>query len=165
MTKSDAKSETVDALQKILDSLRADTRAGRTTVRLDHPGLGFHVDAVAAESLSEGVHSIKPHTSLDQKNAAAVKWLQRNMRTFVMDDCLNPWDPEVAPETEVIETYGIRSEMVTPVVSGGTLVGWISVHYTKGPRKWTEEDIERIEAASEQAREVMDRVPLSRPST
>lgn len=156
MTKQATQSEMVKSLWKVLDSLRKDTAAGRTTVRLHHPGLGFHVDTVAAESLSEGVHSIVPHNSLDQWNAAAVKWLQRNMRTFVMEDCLNPWDSEVAPEQEVIETYGIRSEMVAPVVSNGDLVGWISVHYTKGPRKWTETEIRRIEAACEQVTEVME---------
>ena len=81
------------------------------------------VDTVAAESLSEGVHSILTLNTLDQRNAAAVKWLDKNRRTFVMNDTLDPWDPEVAPEREVVETYGIRSEMVAPVIKDGDLVG------------------------------------------
>ena len=158
MSHSELVAETVRNLESILDKLRKDTGAGRTTVRLDHHGLGFDVDIPAAESLAEGVHSIKPHTTLDQWNAAAVKWLVRNMRTFVMNDCLNPWDPEVAPEREVIDTYGIRSEMVAPVIKSSNLVGWVSVHYTKGPRTWTEDDIKTIESACDRVREVLESV-------
>ena len=158
MTSSDLKSRTAGALEDILAALRTDTDAGRTTVRLDDCGVGFHVDTVAAESLAEGVHSILTLNTLDQKNAAAVKWLEKNRRTFVMNDTLDPWDPEVAPEREVVETYGIRSEMVAPVFMGGDLVGWVSVHYTRGPRVWTDSEIARIEAACENVREVLEGV-------
>lgn len=149
------KSKTVATLHEILESLRLDVSGGRTTVRLDDCGLGFHVDTVAAESLSEGVHSIKPHSSLDQKNAAAVKWLEKNRYTFVMDDCMNPWDPVVAPEKEVIEIYGIRSEMVSPVIKDDALIGWVSCHYTKGARVWTKDEIARIEAACDAVRDTI----------
>ena len=148
--------ETLGRLQDILDKLRVDTGAGRTTVRLDHEALGFNVDAPAAESLAEGVHSIMSQTTLDQWNAAAVKWLIRNKRTFVMDDCLNPWDQSVAPEREVIETYGIRSEMVSLVLKGGKIAGWVSVHYTKGPRTWTDDEINTLESACNSVRSVLE---------
>jgi maleate isomerase len=108
-----------------------------------------------AESLSEGVHSIKSQTQLDQWNCAAVRWLKKNKRTFVMDDCLNPWDPEVAPERPVIETYGILSEMLTSVFRDDEMVGWVSVHYTQGPRKWTAEDIKMIESAAAEVQAVL----------
>jgi hypothetical protein len=75
-----------------------------------------------------------------------------------MDDCLNPWDPIVAPEREVIEAYGIRSEMVSLVMKGGDIAGWVSVHYTKGPRTWTEDDIKTIESACDRVREVLENV-------
>lgn len=158
MADSDLRSRTVGALADLLDALRTDTDAGRTTVRLDDCGVGFHVDTVAAESLAEGVHSIVTQNTLDQKNAAAVKWLEKNRRTFVMNDTLDPWDPEVAPEREVVETYGIRSEMVAPVFKDGGLVGWVSVHYTRGPRVWTDAEIARIEAACEGVREILEGV-------
>lgn len=150
------RARTVDALQAILDALRIDTDAGRTTVRLDGCGLGFHVDTVAAESLSEGVHSIRTQNALDQKNAAAVLWLVDNRRTFVMGDTLSPWDASVAPEKEVVETYGIRSEMVSPVFDGPDLIGWVSVHYTRGPREWSEAEIARIEAACADVARLLD---------
>jgi GAF domain-containing protein len=161
MADSDLKSRTVDALADLLDALRTDTDAGRTTVRLGDCGVGFHVDTVAAESLAEGVHSILTLNTLDQKNAVAVKWLEKHRRTFVMNDTLDPWDPEVAPEREVVEAYGIRSEMVAPVMKDGDLVGWVSVHYTRGPRVWTDAEIARIEAACESVREVLEGVDVA----
>ncbi len=158
MAETNLKSQTAAALTDILGALRRDTDAGRTTVRLDDCGVGFHVDTVAAESLSDGVHSILTLNSLDQKNAAAVKWLEKNRRTFVMDDTMNPWDHEVAPEQDVIDAYGIRSEMVSPVIKQEELIGWVSVHYTKGARVWTEAEIARIEAACDSVREVLEGV-------
>ena len=158
MADSDLKSQTLDALAGLLDALRSDTDAGRTTVRIDDCRLGFHVDTVAAESLSEGVHSILTLNTLDQRNAAAVKWLENNRRTFVMNDTLDPWDPEVAPEREVVEAYGIRSEMVAPVIKDDDVVAWVSVHYTRGPRIWTDAEIARIEAACRGVREVLEGV-------
>ena len=144
--------ETEQKLQEIMDNLAIDTKAGRTTIRLDHQDLGFSVASPAAESLADGVHSIKSQTELDQWNCAVVKWLIKNKRTFIMDDCLNPWDPEVAPERAVIETYGILSEMLTSVIKHSKMVGWVSVHYTEGPRKWTEKEITMIESAADRVR-------------
>lgn len=73
MAEADLKERTVVALSDLLRALREDTDAGRTTVRLDDCGLGFHVDTVAAESLADGVHSILTLNTLDQRNAAAIK--------------------------------------------------------------------------------------------
>lgn len=158
MVETDIKVRTVAALADILDVLRKDTDAGRNTVRLDDSGLGFHVDTVAAESLSDGVHSILTLNTLDQKNAAAVRWLEKNRRTFVMNDTLDPWDEEVAPEKEVVKAYGIRSEMVAPVIKADDFVGWVSVHFTKGARVWTDAEIARIEAACDSVRGILEGV-------
>lgn len=155
MAVADLKAQTVEALQDVLESLRIEADAGRTTVRLDDCGLGFDVDTVAAETLSEDVHSIRTLNTFDQKGAAAIRWLNKHRRTFVMNDCLDPWDPEVAPERAVVETYGIRSEMVAPVIKDGEFVGWVSVHYTEGARTWTSAEIARIEAACDRVREIL----------
>jgi GAF domain-containing protein len=156
MTDRQLIAETEQKLQEIMDKLRKDTQAGRTTVRIDHPDLGVSVDSPAAESLREGVHSIKSQTDLDVWNCAAARWLIKNKRTFVMNDCMNPWDPEVAPEREVIEIYGIQSEMVTLVTKGGEVIGLVSVHYTKGARNWTEDEIRMIESASDSVRSALE---------
>ena len=43
--------------------------------------------------------------------------------------------------------YGIRSEMVAPVIHNDDLIGWVSVHNTRGPHQWTKGEIAAIEAA------------------
>ena len=40
--------------------------------------------------------------------------------------------------------------MLAPVVSDDRLVGIVSVHYSDGPRTWTEEDVSALEEAVEQ---------------
>jgi len=68
-----------------------------------------------------------------------VRWLMKNRRTFVMDDCLNPWDSDVAPEDYVIELYGIRSEMVAGIFRSNDMLGMVSVQRARAPgatRKW-----------------------------
>ena len=148
--------ETVGKLQEILDQLRRNVGAGRTTLRLDHKALGFSVNTPAAESLAEGVHSIKHYNTLDQWNGAAIKWMALNKRTFIMNDCRNPSDPKVAPHRDVVEIYGILSEMLTPLIMDANMLGWVSVHYTKGSRKWTEDEIKMIESACDRVRSVLE---------
>lgn len=149
MGKSPARHDTLQVFQGIVDCLRDDTFSDRTTIRVDCPGLGLGLESVAAESLAEGVNSIKSQTTQGIRNGAAPRWLAAHRRTFVMDDCLNSWDPEFAPEPYVIETYGVRSEMVSPVFENQDLVGIISVHYTKGARHWTDEEVACVVAACE----------------
>jgi maleate isomerase len=141
----------------ILKTLLRTTRASRTTLRVDLPLFGLHVNAAAAEALAPGVHSIKNKTALDQRNAVAIKWLEKNRRVFVEDDCLNT-TPDVAPEKEVTEVYGIRAEMVAPVIRRNTLVGWVSVHNIRGPHTWTRPEIAAIEDACVQVLGELDRI-------
>jgi GAF domain-containing protein len=133
-------------VQEILTRLLEQTNASRTTLRIDLPQFGLNVNAPAAEALAPGVHSIKSQTSLDQRRAVAVLWLEKNRRVFVENDCLNT-TPDVAPEKEVTGIYGIRSEMVAPVIHNDDLIGWVSVHNTRGPHQWTKGEIAAIEAA------------------
>jgi maleate isomerase len=143
--------------QAVLDSLLKATNASRTTLRIDLPQLGLNVNAPAAETLAPGVHSIKDKTSLDQRNAVAIKWLEKNRRVFVENDCLNT-TPDVAPEQEVTGIYGIRSEMVAPVIRKDYLIGWVSVHNIRGPHQWAKNEIEAIEAACAQVGRELDSV-------
>jgi GAF domain-containing protein len=132
--------------EAILKRLLEQTSANRTTLRIDLPQFALNVNAPAAEVLAPGVHSIKNKTSLDQRKAVAVKWLEKNRRVFVENDCLNT-TPDVAPEKEVTGDYGIRSEMVAPIIRNDCLIGWVSVHNTRGPHQWTRDEIAAIEQA------------------
>ena len=141
----------------ILHTLLRKTNASRTTLRVDLPLLQLGVNAPAAEALAAGVHSIKDKTSLDQRNAVAVKWLEKNRRVFVENDCLNT-TPDVAPENEVIGEYGIRSEMVAPILYDDYLIGWVSVHNIRGRHQWTPAEIAAIESASAEVRKHIEAV-------
>lgn len=145
-------------LQDVVDRLRADTRASRTTIRADFPALGLELEEVAAEARGEGVRTLIGQRTSGVRDGAAVRWLCENRRTFVMEDCLNPWAPEVAPEDYVIELYGIRSEMVSGVFRGNDLIGIVSVHYTAGERHWSEDEVAMIERAAGEVRGILDRL-------
>jgi len=141
----------------ILNTLLKKTNASRTTLRVDLPRLQLNVNAPAAEALAAGVHSIKDKTSLDQRNAVAVKWLEKNRRVFVENNCLNT-TPDIAPEKEVTGEYGIRSEMVAPILYDDYLIGWVSVHNIRGPHQWTSAEIAAIESASVEVRKHIEAV-------
>jgi GAF domain-containing protein len=151
MTRDDA----LAALQQLLQRLLEDLDVSRTTVRLDVPELRFDVNDVAAEARRSSVRSLKGERSLDQRQTAAFRWLDVNRRVFVENDCLNA-EPGVAPEPEVIEIYGLRAEMVAPLIRAGDLIGALSVHYTPGPREWRADEVARLEAACEEVQQILD---------
>lgn len=151
-----AESKTIAAFRRIADRLRADTSGSRITIRIDCASLGLEIETVAVESRDDSASALEGQRTPNARESAAIRWLCANRRTFVMDDCLNPWDSEVAPEHYVINLYGIRSEMVSGVFRGETLVGVISVHYSKGPRSWRDEEVGMIEAACREVLAVID---------
>jgi len=151
-----AELKTIAAFRRIADRLRADTGGSRITIRVDCPSLSLEIETVAIESRDDSARALEGQRTPNARESAAVRWLCANRRTFVMDDCLNPWDPEVAPEYYVINLYGIRSEMVSGVFRGDILVGVISVHYTKGPRSWRDEEVGMIDAACREVLAVLD---------
>lgn len=151
-----AESRTIAALRGIADRLRDDTDASRTTIRVDCSSLRLELETVAVESRDDSARALEGQRTPNARESAAVRWLCANKRTFVMEDCLNPWDPEVAPEDYVINLYGIRSEMVSGIFRGESLVGIVSVHYTKGARAWRDEEVGMIEAACRAVLDIID---------
>ena len=135
----------VEAFQRILDELLAATNASRTTFRLDWPEWGLHVDDVAAEARKPGVASLVGQTSIDQRRAETVRWLERELRPLVQDDCSAAEHP---PPAELVELYGVRAQMLAPVARDDRLVGWVSVHQTGSTRRWASEDVGAFERAA-----------------
>lgn len=134
------------ALQEIAEELLATTSASRTTIRVDRPGAVF---PVVAEALAPGVRSIKDETAMDLRGAATFEYLEREVRPLVQSDCLA--DPESAPPPELLDLYGVRAQVLAPLVRDGRLAGIVSVHYADGPREWGEEDVAAVERAAERA--------------
>ncbi len=148
--------QTLRAFRDLADRLRADTRSSRTTVRVDCERFDLKLETVAVESRAEGVRALEGQSTPKARYSPAVNWLRENRRTFVMEDCLNPWAPEVAPDDYVTDLYGIRSEMVAGVFRDGDVAGLVSVHYTDGPRVWSEAEVAMIEQVCDQVKAILD---------
>jgi maleate isomerase len=124
-------------LDAILGELLRATRASRTTLRLDSPAHGFHVDDVAAEALAAGETSLRGQTSINQRAAATAQWIERHRRLLVQGD-LTAAEPR--PPAALIRLYGVKAQMLAPLVRHGRLDGWVSVHEARAARRWTRRD-------------------------
>jgi maleate isomerase len=143
------------AFQGALEALLLATGASRTTLRLDWRQWGLHVDDVAAEALAPGVASLRGETSIDQRRAATIRWLERERRPLIQEDCSAADQP---PPPELVQIYGVRAQMLGPVVWDGRLAGWVSVHETRSERQWSPDDaaalaeaVSAVEQALEQS--------------
>jgi maleate isomerase len=138
------------SLQEILEDLLRATAASRTTLRLDLPDQDSGLDTVVAEALAPGVRSLKDDTSIrNLRGASTVRFLEEHGRVLVQNDCLAD-DP--APPPELIEHYGVKAQMLAPIVREDRLEGVISVHYAPGPRDWSSEDVAVLQEAVERVR-------------
>ena len=116
-------------------------------MRLDWPGWGAHVDDVLAEARRPGIASLAGKSSIKQREAETVKWLEHERDVLVQDDCAGA---SPSPPRELLELYGVRAQMLAPLVLDEGVVGWISVHETTSTRRWTEREISAVrEAAAE----------------
>ncbi len=140
--------------QGILEDLLGSTDASRTTLRLDLPDQGAGLDEVAAEALAPGVRSIRSDTAIrNLRDSATVRFLEERRTPLVQEDC-SMADP--APPPELIESYGVRAQMVAPLVRDDGLIGAISVHYVPGPRRWSAQDLVALKEATERAQRELD---------
>ena len=130
--------------QAAIESLLQRTGGSRTTLRLDRPD-GFF--PVVAEALAPGIRSIAGDASIDLRASATFQSLDQERQLLIQSDLLAA-DP--APPAELIELYGARAQMLAPVVRDDRLVGIVSVHYSPGPRSWTDDDVAALEVAVQQ---------------
>jgi maleate isomerase len=137
----------------LLDQLLRATGSSRTTLRLDWPELGFHVDDVAGEALAPGQKSLRGQTGINQRAVATVQWLDRERRSLIQDDFTTT---DVPPPPALIEVYGARAQMLAPVIGNDALQGWVSVHYTGSAHHWSQANVEAIETAARRVRELID---------
>jgi len=126
---------------RVLRELLTATGASRVTLRLDVAGMNFPVVAEAVDGVAalSGVHS------LDQRRLATVEYLFRTHDVLVQDDCRVAEPP---PPAALMSGYGVQAQMLAPLLHGGTVLGWISVHDCTRTRSWTETDVDRLRAAA-----------------
>ena len=128
--------------QDVVDALRTELNASRVTLRLDTPGKNF---PAVAEALDEGVLAIRGDDSLDQRNAPTARWLMEHKDLLVQPDCATAVP---SPPAELIDAYGVRAQVLAPILEADDVVGWISVHETRGRRHWTAHELVAIREAS-----------------
>jgi hypothetical protein len=127
--------------QPIVDGLQRLTAASRVTVRM-HDGRGSF--PVVAETLSRGTRSIAGETGIDLRSAPTFQYLERELCPLVQEDILAS---DIAPPPGLVERYGVRSQILAPVVQGGQMIGFISVHHSH-VRRWNVEEIAAVEFAA-----------------
>ena len=141
-------------LQEIMENLLRATDASRTTLRLDMPQQDAGLDTVVAEALAPGVRSLRDDTSIrNLRSVSTVRFLEEQRRVLVQSDCLAD-DP--APPSELIKLYGVKAQMLAPIVREDRLAGVISVHYAPGPRVWSSEDVAVLQEAVERVQRELD---------
>lgn len=137
-------------LELVLDELREATAASRVTLRLDTPGRVF---PVVAESLAPGIRSIRDATEIDLRAAKTFQFLEREKRLLVQDDVTRGDYP--APQ-ELVQLYGVKAQMLAPIVRDDRLVGIVSVHYAPARRRWGATDVTALEDAVGRIQELLE---------
>jgi pimeloyl-ACP methyl ester carboxylesterase len=112
------------------------------TLRVDVPGKNF---PALAEALGEEARPIRDDESLDQRNAPTARWLMEHKDLLVQPDCEAAVPP---PPPALIAAYGVRAQVLSPVVEAGAVAGWVSVHETRGRRHWTAHEVDAIREAT-----------------
>jgi maleate isomerase len=131
-----------DQLTSICNHLLRETGADRTTIRLDADELGLTVDLTAAEAVANGTQSIAADSSLDQRALDTVRWLAANRRVLVQPD----FSEAPFPPPALVQVYGVKAQILAPVLDADGLVGWVSVHSTH-LRPWSDDDVAAAERA------------------
>lgn len=54
-----------------------------------------------------------------------------------------------------MSVYGVKAQMLAPLILQDRLIGWISVHYVSGTRVWGAQDITALSHAIENVRTLL----------
>jgi GAF domain-containing protein len=136
--------------EKLLADLLLATSASRVTLRLARPGEVF---PVIAEVLAPGTPSIASGPAPDLTNAPTMRYLAERRANLIQDDCSTA---EVPPPPELLEFYGVKAQMLAPIVGGTELIGLVSVHYTPSPRHWTTKEIDALDRTAREIQRALD---------
>lgn len=146
-TVMNAKQINFEFLEKLMSDLLRNTKASRTTLRLEIPENEISLDTIIAESTAQGVKELKGNTEIKnlRQTVETVKYMDQHLEILVQGDCKTAF-PTVP--SKLIERYGVTAQMLCPVVNNEEMIGVISVHYNDGIREWSKEDIEALKDAN-----------------
>lgn len=136
----------------ILADLLAEIDASRTTLRLDDAALGFSVADVAGEARLATEKSLRGQTSINQRAAPTAQWIEQYRRLLVQNDFSVR---ALRPPEALLRLYGVKAQMLAPLIRDGRLDGWVSVHETR-PRKWSRTDQAAVVTAAERILQALE---------
>jgi GAF domain-containing protein len=142
-----------------LRDLLAGTQASRATLRLDVVGMNFPVVGEAVDSVA----ALSGNHSLDQRNLETVRYLFRTHDVLIQDDCSTA---EPAPPAALIGAYGVKAQMLAPILRENRVLGWVSVHDCVRSRPWRESDVRALRGTVRLISRALlgeDRVPSEAP--
>ena len=123
-------------LQRIANALLAELDCGRVTIRVDDiAGESF---PVKAEACAAGVGAIAAHRTEGVRESETFRWIARERRVLVQDDIAGS---PITPARALLDRYGARAQLLSPVVVAGDVGAIVSVHETRGVRAWREEEV------------------------
>ena len=130
-------------LTRTARTLLAQVRASRVTVRLDVATMNF---PVVAEAVAPGIKPAAGDQSIDQRNVPTVKHILETKELLIQP---NFSESSPAPPPALLTTYGTRAQMLSPILGGAGVIGYISVH-SSDPRPWSKDDIDSLHVATTQ---------------
>lgn len=141
-------------MQTVTEQLRVDTGADRTTLRIDLPAAGCSVATCAAESLGRSAPSIRRDATLPQRDLETVRWIEKNRTALVQND----FSAEPHPPQALLDVYGVRAQMLAPVIHDGDMVAWLSVH-SLSERTWSNQEQGALASAARQVEGLLQTHP------
>lgn len=138
------KDPVLEKLDAVMDELRVKTGGSRTTLRMDVPEFNCHVDQVTAESLAPGVPSLQTSTAINIRAVDTMKELERTKRVLIQSDTINA---DILPPKALMSVYGVKAQMLLPMLHGEEVMSLISVHHIPSTKNWSESDISALKEA------------------
>jgi GAF domain-containing protein len=134
-----------DALDAALEAaaglLRAALDVSRVTVRLaDEDAAG----RLVAEAAAAGQLRMSMRPPVDTTGQMTYQHVTATAEILVQPDCRA--DP-IRPPAELMDTYGVRAQMVAPIKRDGVVSGAVSVHQAGRTRAWTAAEVELVRQA------------------
>ena len=146
------KNSVLERLDAVMEELRLQTGVSRTTVRMDVPKTNCHVDQVTAESLVFGVPSLRTSTAINIRAVNTMQELERTRRMLIQP---NTMEAEIPPPKALVSVYGVKAQMLLPLLQGEEVMGLISVHNIPFPKAWSADEISALEEAGSKVKQIL----------
>lgn len=148
--------------QEDVDRLRRELAASRIILRLETPGAFY---PVVAESVADGIRRVAAGPEPDFSQAPTFLFVTGEKRPLIQDDCLGH---PLSPPPDIVGHYGVRSQLLVPVVRGKRFVGVVGIHVAEGPRAWTDDEVAQADTFARRVgwelelEELRERIAVSR---